>query len=87
MTDYKRLAIDRAKHLCEFLGFTIDHNVTVCADGSIESKSFKFMDTYGAAEPLYVSGTTWKDVYLSLCAIEDAVEFTVIAGRANDWEV
>ena len=79
--DYKDMAISRAKHLREFLGFVTDSEVLVCADGSIENKCFKFIDARGTAAPLYVSGTSWHDLYLSLCAIEDAVSFTIEAGR------
>lgn len=77
--DYAIESGNRAKHLAEFLGFTIDHEVLVCSDGS-DKKTVKFIDTYGKAEPLYVSGTTWKDLYMSLCAIEDAISFTIVAG-------
>ena len=42
------------------------------------------MDTYGAAADLYVSGSTWKDLYDSLCAIENAIAFIIVAGNAND---
>ena len=81
--NYKKMAIDRALHLREFLGFTIDKDVLVCSDGPITNKTFKFMDDAGRAAPLYVSGTTWKDVYMSLCAIEDAVAFTIEAGMED----
>ncbi len=81
--EYKSMAIERAKHLSEFLSFTVDHEVLVCADGTIDNMAVKFMDTYGNASPLYVSGSTWKDLYNSLCAIEDAIEFIIVAPRED----
>lgn len=81
--DYAIEAGNRAKHLAEFLGFTVDHEVLVCSDG-YDSMTVKFIDTSGKAEPLYVSGTTYRDLYMSLCAIEEAISFTTVAGM-SDW--
>lgn len=80
-TNYKAMACERVKHLQEFLEFTVDHEVLVCSAGP---KTVKFMDSYGSAADLYVSGTTWKDLHNSLCAIEDAIAFTILAGNASD---
>ena len=41
----------------------------------------KYMDAQGYAPDLYVSGSTWTDLYNSLCAIEDAIEFAATCGK------
>ena len=74
----KQDAIERAEHLREFLAFTCDSEVAIAPNGEI---GVMYVDAMGVAEPLYVSATTWTDLYLSLCAIEDAVSFNVVCGR------
>lgn len=71
---------DRALHLCEFLEFVTDTKVLVCAEGDL---GMKFMAADGSASPLYVSGSTLRDLYDSMCAIEDAISFTIEAGRED----
>ena len=73
--------IDRINHLAgEVIPFLTDHDVTWEWDGPL---SVKFTDTDGIAEPLYVSGSTWRDLYDSLCAIEDAYDFYIALVRED----
>lgn len=80
--DYKKKAIEQAKHLSDTLGVVVDHNVLVCAVTPLDddnTKIVKFMDTYGNAAPLYVPATNWKDLFMSLRAIDEAVTFILTA--------
>lgn len=78
--EYKKLAIERIKHLQEFLEFTTDKEVLVA---SLGDKAVKFMSSGGYAEPFVVDGKTWNDFYVNLCTIEDAIAFVVMAARED----
>ena len=73
--------LDRINHLAnEVIPFLTDHEVTWKWDGPL---SVEFRDVDGIAEPLYVSGSTWRDLYDSLCAIEDAYDFYITLARED----
>lgn len=51
-----------------------------------EFKYVKYMDSSGIASPLVIDGKTWKDLYINLCEVEEAIEFMTVLRAAAELE-
>ena len=83
--EYRKRCEERAAMLQRF--FREQTDCEPLMEFKRELKSVTYTDPSGIASPLVVDGTTWKDFYVNLCTVQEAIGFAVMLRPAeDDWE-
>jgi len=82
--EYRKRCEERAVHLQRFFYEMTD--VEPLISFSKEHRYVKYTDPSGVASPLFIDGKTWKDMYINLCEVEEAIGFMTVLRAAAELE-
>lgn len=80
--EYRKRCEERAADLQMF--FLENNDCEPLMTFSRDFKYVKYTDPAGIAPPLTIDGSTWRDLYVNLCTVQEVIEFATLLRPRED---